>query len=59
MIEVGDFIMFNAVKVSNDAASRIKYMATAMVVDKDSEALKAKQIPDSAPVITEIEQVTS
>jgi len=61
VMEVGDFIKFNAVHISSkaeDSARDIKYMTTAMVVAKTADELKTTHIPETAARILSLDQVT-
>ena len=59
---VGDFIKFNAAKVESetqDAKVReVPYMATAMVLAKTVDEIKVASIPETAAVVTSLDQVT-
>jgi len=60
VLAAGHFLKINLVKVeTSDGGHRnIQYMATAMVVHKTIDGVKVKEIPDAAPIISDIEQVT-
>ena len=62
VMAVGDFIKFNAAKVESetqDAKVReVPYMTTALVVAKTVDEIKAATIPDTAAVVTSLDQVT-
>merc|ERR1719273_1495282 len=59
---VGDYIKFNAAKVESDMQEtkvrEVPYMTTAMVVAKTVDEIKAAAIPDTAAVVTSLDQVT-
>ena len=62
VLSIGDFVKFNAVKVEMEVAGTnrdIRYLATSMITDTAVEDIRDRQIPDSAPVISDIEQVTA
>lgn len=41
---------------SEDTVRKIQYMATAMVVEASKTDIRMRTIPETAPVITDIEQ---
>ena len=65
-LNIGDFVKLNAIRIDSeesaqgkDSANRvIKYMATAMVATTDADQLKLLEIPETAPKITSLGQVT-
>ena len=60
VMEVGDFIKFNAALVESkaiDCPRDINYMTTAMIVAKTAEELKTKNIPETAARILSLDQV--
>ena len=62
VLSVGDFVKFNAVKVMMEGSESdrdIRYMATSMITDTGVEDIRERDIPDSAPVITDLSQVTA
>jgi len=59
---VGDYIKFNAAKVESEMQEtkvrEVPYMTTAMVVAKTVDEIKAAAIPNTAAVVTSLDQVT-
>jgi len=67
VMEVGDFIKFNAAKVSRvpppggdagEGVREIQYITTAMVVAKTAQLIKKRDFPTAAAKVTDISQVT-
>ena len=44
---------------SEDTVRGIQYMATAMVAEASRPEIRLRSVPDSAPVISDLEQVTA
>ena len=62
VLSVGDFVKFNAAKVDMEGGGSerdIQYLATSMITDTGVEDIREREIPDSAPVISDINQVTA
>ena len=62
VMAVGDFIKFNAAKIESETQEakvrEVPYMTTALVVAKTVDEIKAATIPDTAAVVTSLDQVT-